>query len=145
MDRYLLRLKSYLLLLLIHMTLLIHTYNTFDTFDTYNYFELNYFSYYVFPRRKAKFMEGGCHIFLIYLVDCFFLIWYTQYITWYIPYIISNANFTSWKTWYNDCKSVIPGILHKKNRLTKKYFRKLPVFMLHHRNFSIHECHNRPG
>ena len=135
MDLYLLRLKSYLLLLLIHMTLLIHTYNTFDT---YNYFELNYFSYYVFPWRKVKFMEGGCHIFLIYLVDCFFLIWYT-------PSIISNANFTSWKTWYNDCKWVVPGILHKKNRLTKKYFRKLSVFMLHHRNFSIHECHNRPG
>ena len=31
-----------------------------------------YFSYYVFPWQKVKFLEAGCHIFLIYLVYCFF-------------------------------------------------------------------------
>ena len=48
-----------------------------------------------------------------------FPIWYTNYITWYTRYIISNVTFTIWKTWYNDCKCVVPGISHEKLGLTK--------------------------
>ena len=45
---------------------------TYDTFIAQLLWIKFYFRYYVFPWRKVKFMEGGCHIFLIYLVDCFF-------------------------------------------------------------------------
>ena len=48
-----------------------------------------------------------------------FPIWYTTYITWYTRYIISNVTFTIWKTWYNDCKCVVPGISHEKLGLRK--------------------------
>ena len=75
-------------------------------------------------------MEAFCHIFLIYLVYCFFSIWYTQYITWYTRHIISNANFTFWKTWYNDYKCVIPGISQEKISL-KNFFLASSPFPCH--------------
>ena len=103
LDRYLASFKPYLLLVLMHMSLLL-----------LNYFELSFLT-----------------------SISFFPIWCAQYITWYARYIISNVTFTFWKTWYYDFKCVVPGISHEKRSLTKNFFNRLPVSMLHHRNSSI--------
>ena len=115
--------KPYLLLMMMHMSLLL-----------LNYFELS-------------FLTNGqvCGSWLSHILDVpstpFLPIWCVQYITWYTRHIISNVTFTFWKTWYNDFKCVVLGISHEKRSLAKNIFSRLPLSMLHHRNSLILECH----
>ena len=123
LDRYLASFEPYLLLMLMHMSLLL-----------LNYFELSFLT------KGQIYGSRLSHILDIPSIP-FFPIWCAQYITWYTRYIISDVTFTFWKTWYNDFKCIVPGISHEKRSLTKNFFSRLPVSMLHHRNSSILECH----
>ena len=108
--------EVYLLLLLIHMSLLL-----------FNYSELS-FILLSFSLTKGQIYGSRLSHILNIPSTSAFPIWYTQYITCYTRYIISNVNFIFWKIWDNDSKCVIPAVLHS---------------MLHLKNSSILECHIR--
>ena len=67
-------------------------------------------NYNEFRQSRVTCMEANSHIILVNLVYRLFPIWYT----WYTWFIISHVTFTFWKTWYDDYKCMIPGLLHEK-------------------------------
>ena len=121
LNCYLASFKLYLLLMLMHMSLLL-----------LNYFELSFLT------KGQIYGSRLSHILDIPSIP-FFPIWCAQYITWYTQYIIFNVTFTFWETWYNNFKCVVVGISHEKRSLMKNFFSRLRVSMLHHRNSSIPE------
>ena len=123
LDCYLASFEPYLLLMLMHMSLL-HAQLLWNKFS-----------------HKRSRIWKPVVTYSWYTLYILFSDWCAQYITWYTRHIISNVTFTFWKTWYNHFSCVIPGISHEKRSLIKNFFSQLLVSMQHHRNSSILEYH----
>ena len=90
-----------------------------------NYFEFNFILAIMFSLTKGQIYRGFLsHILDIPSILFLFDLIYPVYHLIYPAY--SNANFTFWKTWYNDYKCVTPGISQEKISFKKNFLASSP-------------------